>query len=525
MTAEPSPAGHKASWEDKAKSFGAMKDIVLERRPILREIMAKCGTMSLMDYAVKYFDVNTNPVLELRKEELLSVVSEHLARDFDPATVQGVLDQLREYYVVSTSDHHGPVTHSFFLNSNLIMATAGSRLPHPIRYAIAFSTSNIYMNNSSLPRGTIMHSVNEAGHLTEHRFNFFSKQSRTSVVWNYPPYVAQDVQDILDELKKENQKGCIDDATYERASALFREVYLESDALASPTYTGQVSRSNLLLWDRYFTSSRMPSPAPRLIYLEQKAVVADLLRRHHLTESTELHEILFNPQFSFYLRNYFHGLQGTFTDTGDRGTYLFWAFPEGDSKRHPLRLEDGKRLVTEDGTWSVDLAPEAIGRALEEHKLVPGLLLSYITLAMYYGLKCLGGFNQVNTLTQAKNGYIKMCADLGRYKSIEACARVQTKEIGDGLMIAFLSSPDGQTVPAMGLDLALYGGEDTWGNLVKMMETTTVEESIAPQMPDIYRTSLSIDGRDPELEELTNDDIINLIGLKKRIVPCVTLSK
>ena len=523
MTATSAPRGLNGSWEDKTKAFSVMKDIVLERRPILREIMAKCGTLTLMDYAMKYFDVNMNPTLESRKGELLSVVREHLARNFDQVTTDGVIEQLRQYYVVSTSDHHGPVTHSFFLNSNLIMATAGSRLPQPIRYAIAFSTSNIYMNNSSLPRGTIMHSVNAAGHLTEHRFNFFSKQSRTSVVWNYPPYVAQDVYDILDELKKENQKGCINDDTYAKAAALFTEVYLEPSVVNAPTYIGQVSRSNLLLWDRYFSSSQVSSPPPQLVYLEQKAVVADLLRRHHLHESTELHEILFNPQFSFYLRNYFYGLQGTFTDTGDRGTYLFWAFPEGDSHRHPLRLDDGKRLVTEDGSWSVDLTPEAIGQALEEHKLVPGLLLSYITLAMYYGLKCLGGFNQVNTLTQAKNGYIKMCADLGRYKSIEACARVQTKEIGDGLMIAFLSSPDGQTVPAMGLDLALYGGEDTWENLVKMMETTTVEESIAPQMPEIYHTSTSAENRDPKLAALTNEDIVKLLRLDKSITPCVRI--
>jgi len=503
-----------------AKQFQLLKERVLEKRPILSSMLHKQGDKRLCDYATGYFDVNLNgPIIE-RQNEFLTVVKRRITELLDEKTAEEVVNQLKKYYLISTCDHHGPVTHPFFLNSNLITSLAGAKLPdHPVKYTLAMSTSNVYMNNSSFPRGLLFHSWGKDG-LQLHRPAFFSKQSRTSVVWNYRSYVEQDVTDIDEDLAKEEQRGTLSQEVGKKVRDLVKEIYGNEKVLGAKNFCDQVTETNTPLWNKFFQGNE--GIVPQLIYLEQKGVVRDVLLDYHMEQKTLLHQIIFNPEYAFYLRNYFHGIQGAFTDTGERGTYLFWAFPDGDSRRVALQYEQGV-LKTADGSWSVELTPNAIADALRENKIIPGLLLSYFILSMYYGLKCIGGFNQINYLTQIKNGFIKMCADIGDYVSVELCARVQTKELSDGLTIAFLRDPTGAVKPAMGLDLYLYGNENTYNTLQKVMESVTLEQALDPILPEIYRTTYTEETGEPELFAITNADIMQFTGLDKKIEPCVEI--
>jgi hypothetical protein len=199
---------------------------------------------------------------------------------------------------------------------------------------------------------------------------------------------------------------------------------------------------------------------------------------------------------------------------------MFWGLPKGSKYRVQL-WKEGNFLVSQDGSYRIELTPENLKKALEANELIPSLMLSYIILSFYYGIKCLGGFSQVNYLTFMKNAYIKMQVDMGNYRSIEVCARAQTKEMGADFTIAFLDGPNGEMVPATGLDLILYGDEKTWSCMMNVSKQITLEESVNPLMPEFYRICYPESDRDPELVNITDADIIKLSGLDKKIKPCV----
>jgi hypothetical protein len=194
--------------------------------------------------------------------------------------------------------------------------------------------------------------------------------------------------------------------------------------------------------------------------------------------------------------------------------------PEGKKYREQL-WKEGNFLVTEDKKYRVELTPEALKKAIEAREIIPSTMLNYITLSFYYGLKCLGGFSQVNYLTFMKNAYIKMQADRGNYRSIEVCARAQTKELVGDVNAAFLRTPRGELLPATGIDLILYGHKDSWSSFIKQSKTITVEEALNPMMPELYKIIYSEGERDSELLALTAEDITRHTQLREKIEACI----
>ncbi|TSC97373.1 MAG: Uncharacterized protein Greene101449_1224 [Candidatus Peregrinibacteria bacterium Greene1014_49] len=149
--------------------------------------------------------------------------------------------------------------------------------------------------------------------------------------------------------------------------------------------------------------------------------------------------------------------------------------------------------------------------------------MDFIVLSFYYGLKCLGGFNQVNYLTLMKNAYIRMQLERGKYRSIEVCARAQTKEICDGFSVAFLGYGEKMTV-ATGLDLLLHGTKDTLPTIQEVCRSINVEEALNPLMSEIYRTSYPEQEWDPTLSGITAEEISCFTGLDTKIRACVRLT-
>src|SRR3989338_10048923 len=88
--------------------FRQLTEAVLSQRPILRELMQKHGQKTLAQYASLYIDVNLNPPIHQRQDELISTIRDDVAARFWQTVGQQVAKQLERYYFVSTSDHHGP---------------------------------------------------------------------------------------------------------------------------------------------------------------------------------------------------------------------------------------------------------------------------------------------------------------------------------------------------------------------------------------------------------------------------------
>ncbi len=247
-----------------------------------------------------------------------------------------------------------------------------------------------------------------------------------------------------------------------------------------------------------------------------------LLLRYHLDQDTTLHHILFDPDYDALLQQYFDGLMTTFSLTKKQGSYLFWALPAGAKYRQQL-WKQGNKLMTDDGSYCLELTPTAVRAALQRREIFPTSMLDFFVLSFYYGLKCLGGFNQINYLTAMKNAYIKMQVDRGNYKSIEVCARAQTKEMNDGYLVAFAQLPGGGLVPATGLDLALFSDTQTWPVIKTLAQNITLAESLQPAMAEFYRFAYAEAERQPELANLTVEQITADNGLGKKLKPCIAL--
>ncbi len=501
--------------------FERLKSMVLTKRPILAEILKKRGQKNLLEYSNEYVDVNLSPALPKRQNELLETMHELVEERFGTTIADSVTKQLRKYYFVSTADHLGPLSHPFFVNSNLL--TAVTMLSHSdplLKNIIVLGCANIAYNNSSFPRGLLFNNYINNQYILQ-RLTFLPAKPNPHIIYSMPSYNPDSLKKLYASLHAMFAKNEIRKREYDIILELIKEIYDRQEILACKDYCEQSAKTNFALWKKFFKASDII--LPNLIHLEKELLVVKLLNKYHLYQDTIINHILFDPEYESYINNYFEGIYGSFSRADLRGTYLFWALPK-DRREYTQLWRKDNYLVSRDGSYKIELRPETLKNAMETKELIPNILLKFMVVSFYYGLKCLGGFNQVNYLTLMKNNYIKMNADLGNYRSIEMCARAQTKEMIDGLSIAFLQSPGNPFTLATGLDLILYGHKDGWNNLTHVVKNLSFEEAFSPLLPEIYRISYEKKDWEENLLKITDRDINKLKRIGGKIKPCAIIN-
>ncbi|MDD2807675.1 MAG: hypothetical protein PHW95_04115 [Patescibacteria group bacterium] len=514
------PSSLKSSTPLIEEKIQTLREKVLEKKPVLKYIVTKHGQKVLYDYAKEYIEVNINPPIQRRQDDLITTIQKSVSGRLGEDIGQSVAKQLKKYYFVSTTDHHGPICHPFFLNGNLISsATYLENLDPTLSNVIVLACANISLNNSSFPRGLLFHS--SIGNQQEmKRISFSPASDRLCPVYGYRPYTTNDTSRIKTELKKLSRENKITEREEQKITEIISSIYESQQVMASTSYSEQLTKTNFELWDKFFTPNHIK--APNLIYIDQESIVAELIISYHLNQDTIINQFLFNPKIEPLIHQYFDGITGAFSLESESGTYFFWALPKGKKYRQQL-WKRGTKLVTADGLFSVDLTPQGIAEGLISKQLIPSMLLTFIILAFYYGLKCLGGFSQVNYLTFMKQSYIKMLTDFEYYKSIEVCARSQTKELCGEVTLAFIKDHADRLMPATGLDLILHGNDLTWKQFVELTKNITVSEALNPLMSEFYKIIYPEISRDPELASITPEQITELTGLSKKIKPCASL--
>lgn len=500
--------------------FAALKEAVLLRKPVLRDILQKHGNKSLCDYALDYFDVNEGPGLINRREEFLTTFKSEVSRLLGDTVAVSAVEQLRKYYFVSTADHHGPICDPYFLSSNLVTTITAFFQKDPVlKNVIALSCGSVSVDNDTFPRGLTFTSSNH-NELHVNRLPFFSSHERPSLICRLRAYGASEIDKIkktVHDLVKNNSISLEQSTTI---LGLIDEVYNTPENLAASSYSDQITKTNYDLWQKIFAKTKQGQP--NLIYLELENTVARLLIDHHLYQDTMINHLLFDRQYQELIMKYFDGIIGAFSSTDNSGSYLFWGVPAG--ARYRVRLmPQGTKLVSDDGMYSIELTPDAIGRALKNKEIIPGMMLDFMVLSLYYGLKCLGGFSQVNYLTEMKQAYIKMHTELGNQQEVILCEPVQTKELGEDLTIAYVTNSVGRVAMATGLDLILYGIDSTWECLVREAKDITLEQAVNPMFPSFYRVAYHESERQEDLLSISSKDIVAYTGLQQHIRPCVKI--
>ncbi len=507
---DPLPTGFDAR-------FSRLVNAVLDKKAILKEIIVKHGGKNLYDYAKDYMDVNLLPPLVRRQDEVIGLISRMVGEQLGSDVQQSVARQLKKYYYVSTADHHGPITSQFFLSSNLLASAPYFEHGDPVfENVIVLACANVSLNNSSFPRG-LLYTSYANDKLNVMKVAFSPAADRLCPVYNFRPYTQNDIERAKKDLRQQEKEKLISPEVGSKMTGILEEIYDRKEVYESKSYSEQITKTNFHLWKKFFNNGKA---LPNLIYFPIEDIVNRLLIEFHLSMDTTVTHMLFDPDYDVLFSQYFDGIQGAFSLAEKRGTYLFWALPPGAKYRIQL-WKQGNELVSEDGTYRVELTPDKIRTAIESHELIPAMLMCYIVLSFYYGLKCLGGFSQVNYLTYMKNAYLKMQVDRGNYRSTEVCARAQTKELCGDVTIIFAGGPSGEMIPATGLDLILYGTEKTWPNFLEVSKTITIKEALYATMPEFYRIVYPESERLAELNDISSADITCALGLDKKIKPCV----
>lgn len=506
---------------EKLKKFNSLKKIkemILNKRPVLKQVLSDEGSQCLFEYSNKYTNQNKNQLDNARQKEFIETMLDVVKKRFGTKMSDSVSKQLQKYYFVSTADHTGPINSSYFLNSNLIISESIINKKDPIlENNIVLSCAKVSIENISFPRGLYFHNYTN-GALKSHRIPFFSSHIKPGLVYCVPPYKTENLEQIYSILNSKLAKKEISDSQHQKVTDLVKEVYDQPEILKSDDYCEQISKTNLILWQKIMSKSNVK--LPNLIYLELEDIVSKLIIKNHLYQNTLINKIFFNEKYDKFIDKYFENNLRPSINTN--GTYLFLALPAG--AKYCLQLtKEGKFLKSKNGEYSIEMTPENLKMALEKKELIPNLLLSFVIIACYYGVKCLGGFNQINYLTEIKEKYIDLNNDIKNFEDNSICANVDTKIICDGLSIAYLGYNSNETTLASGLDLILYNNENSWQTLDEMSKNISLDEAINPLLPEIYKISYDQKEWEDDLIELTETDISEMTGLNKKIRPCASI--
>lgn len=487
-------------------------EVIWARRPILGEIMKRKGEKSLYDYTKDFFDINKSPLLDARKDELIGVAQEILEERLGAKIAQEVAEQLRRLPLVSTSDHHGPVVSPFFVNSNILMGLHHEDVPD-LKYLVAFSFATVSLNNVSYPRGLLFYGSDDNNSESLIRLSIMTDKEKMGVVYRMRAYGVEDLNRAKQVLNDRIKAKMVSLEKGKKVHAILDRYFGSEAVLASRDFCEQATRINYDLWPALFHPQK--KKVPDLIYLDIETLVTRLLLEVHIPKKDSLiHRFLFDPQCQILALKLFNNIPGAFSAEKDWGTYMFWALDE-KNHRSRLMLKDGK-LASANEQWVFECTPEGLADALKEGKIFPSMVLCYLIVSFYYGFKCLGGFSQVSDLTQTKEAWMSFLKEIGLNEEAEAVVPVQTKELNDGLTVAYMRTTKGDFIPANAVDL-MISEVAPFEHFVHLAKNLRFQEMMNPLVVEIYKVLHTEEDRNPEYVALTPERLLEMSGLKDKL--------
>jgi hypothetical protein len=440
---------------------------VFLKRPILEDILSKHGSETLLEYSAGFSGPNEAVPVE-RKTEFITALAGEVKRVLGEEVSSRVKEQLLNNYFVSTADHLGPLSHPFFLNSNMLAGLNGG-LSEKIKLTdwVVLACSNISLNNSSYPRGVQFHTQKREG-LELKSFSLFPGTIRHQPVYNLPGYTKDTARQLRNILRglfyAQVPASDIREAT---------EFFNSQDVLDLPSYSDQIMIINSRIFKIFFAPSFTPL---NLTYINQEYLTVKLLENHWGLD-TEIHRLMFDDDCRMSLLELFEGIPGAFSFKEDRGTFLFWGIDLNSKKRIRLMLKRNA-LVSADGLFSMPLKPEVISTALKNGVLIPSMLLNMLVVGGYYGVKCLGGFSQTSYLTWMLDAYKKIFPNSTVGDSKTLC--------GD-FIFADIMANGNQAFAATGMDLLLYKKQLNPEAFVELCKTKTLSGVMDRVMPILFK--------------------------------------
>jgi len=499
-----------------------VKQKIWSRRPILGEIMQKHGDKILLEYAKDFLDVNPSPLLDARKPELIDAARILVEQRLGADVAKGVAEQLKKLPLVSTADHHAPIDHPFWVNANLISALPSIARGDDVKYLVVFSFASVSLNNQSgYPRGIQFYGgVNGSKNVL--RVPIMPDKEKMGIVYGMRPYTKEELERTKQLIKERSKAGEITPERVEGLSKVLDEYFAAPRVLESSHLASQITKVNFAMWPKLFHAAEGGEPAvlkvPDLLYLEIETLVRKLLVEKHLNNpSSLLFRALFDPAFRTHVLQHFNNVPGAFSIEKDWGTYFFWFI---DDKHHRVRmyLHPDNTLRSKEQKHIVPFSPEGIAKALQEKQIFPSMLLCYLMVSLYYGMKCLGGFCQVNDLTMTKQAWANILRAVGENEEADALTPVQTKELGgDGMVLSYIRTVMGDLIPSSGIDMLLSDRDTRVEKYLERSKWVTLNEMMNSMLPEMYTVLYPSTEREPQFTSVTPEAILQATRVAEKL--------
>jgi hypothetical protein len=345
--------------------------------------------------------------------DLIALAQDRASGLLSPAHGQKLARALEENFCALTANHLGADFHPIFVQGNLVFALHALMENAP---AIpVFSCGGVPWNNIAYPRGILL-GRGKAQSFLPGRFPVLPDKHRHIPLSLRGAEPGGKARALLNSSALSSPDcGPLTPGEAGAVRRLLAEVYLNPQVLARPSYGEQSTLMNSLIWERLFAPGLAPPPlvALDMTLLSLEIIRADLGRPHSLVAC------LLEPGMPESLLTELNGARGCWDFAPreqsfrlQRGSFLFWGLDRQSSCLLPLVPDaqyrhllpwTGDAPPAQDERW-VSLEPDALDEALKKRTILPGMLLSFVALALARGLFCCGGFFQEGYLAQMRQG-------------------------------------------------------------------------------------------------------------------------
>lgn len=351
--------------------------VVCEDRLELKKLYFESQNISLFEYYknTSFVEKNNsefkssiiNIIKKLAKERGIVIDENNFEKEFS------------ENFSVSTADHHGPLTHSFFYNSTILETLIYKKINR--QYIIHLPCAGVSISNSSYPRGFLFYNQKKQ----IEKIPLFSISNGRKPVYALKinqEYINKSLNNLSENLKK--------------IIISFFPNFSETK-----TYEEFITYINFKLWEKLTNGEQ------KLITIDQESVVREFLLQH-IDTNKDIQNLFFKKENLEKYLEIFNGCVGAHNFEKHSGTHLFWYV--GEHARERLYFENNY-LKSESGII-IGLTKESIKENLKNKKIYPCMALTFIILNCFAGLRTDGGFCQLNYLKDIQDRFKKYIENL-----------------------------------------------------------------------------------------------------------------
>jgi hypothetical protein len=437
------------------------------------------------------------PTIQAR-DDLMDLAEAKAGELLGHGVARALRDSLEESFTALTANHHTINTLPDFTQGMLVYA---SRLLSGARKNIGgvlpvFAAGGVPMSDFTYPCGMLLGRPRRPGTTAGARFRLFKPNARKTLVTRQPAFSAADVA-----LARSHASA--GEWLWFEKKALGRiidDILTLPAVLGQRLYSHQCTVINARLWPRLF---KPEVPVPSLVMLDKLELERDLLLADVKNESSLVHAVLFAPGLRAAIARDLNGGRGCWScenvddrSAPARGTLFFWGI-DREGRMFPLSLDQKKNCLfsAHNPSFGLALTPDAIGNALRENSILPGLYLGFAAMALARGLLCCGGVFQTGYLQRMRK-MTAACLRGAGFDGMAACLdALPDAPFTSGFLPLGFSNGDSPPYAAGAVELFASGGLSAEN--LEALRSTTIARALESSFDYIYELAVPSTERRP----------------------------